>query len=204
MNTHSKVTRYALVGAGARSFMFSDALLDIYKRTSSLVALCDVNQQRMDFHNQVYARKYGAEPVPTWLAKDFDHMIAQQKPQVVIVATIDRLHHDYIIRSMEHCCDVITEKPMTTDLPKCRAILETVERTGRVAGDFQLPLFALALESEGIALAKRCRRSQIGPLRMATRYLAWSGLLSPLASRQTQFRRADGSQRQAPRFLECT
>jgi predicted dehydrogenase len=65
MNTHSKVTRYALVGAGARSFMFSDALLDIYKRTSSLVALCDVNQQRMDFHNQVYARKYGAEPVPT-------------------------------------------------------------------------------------------------------------------------------------------
>jgi predicted dehydrogenase len=131
MNTHSKVTRYALVGAGARSFMFSDALLDIYKSTSSLVALCDVNQQRMDFHNQVYARKYGAEPVPTWLAKDFDHLIAQQKPQVVIVATIDRLHHDYIIRSMEHGCDVITEKPMTTDLPKCRAILETVERTGR-------------------------------------------------------------------------
>jgi predicted dehydrogenase len=54
MNTHSKVIRYALVGAGARSFMFSDALLDIYKRASSLVALCDVNQQRMDFHNQVY------------------------------------------------------------------------------------------------------------------------------------------------------
>ena len=131
MSTHSKITRYALVGAGSRSFMFSDALLDIYKRTSSLVALCDVNQQRMDFHNQEYVRKYGAQPVPTWLAKDFDRMIAQLKPHVVIVATIDRLHHDYIIRAMEQGCEAITEKPMTTDVPKCRAILDTVERTGR-------------------------------------------------------------------------
>ena len=43
MSIHSKVTRYGLVGAGARSFMFSDALLDIYQGTSSLVALCDVS-----------------------------------------------------------------------------------------------------------------------------------------------------------------
>ena len=62
MSTRSKVTRYALVGAGARSFMFSEALLKIYKRTSSLVAICDVNQQRMDFHNEEYARKYGEQP----------------------------------------------------------------------------------------------------------------------------------------------
>jgi hypothetical protein len=44
MSTSSKVTRYALVGAGARSFMFSEALLKTYRRTSSLVAICDVNQ----------------------------------------------------------------------------------------------------------------------------------------------------------------
>jgi predicted dehydrogenase len=131
MSTSSKLTRYALVGAGARSFMFSEALLRTYKRTSSLVAICDINQQRMDFHNQVYAEKYGAQVVPTWLAGDFDRMVAQQKPHVVIVTTIDRLHHAYIIRAMERGCDVITEKPMTTDLDKCQAILEAVERTGR-------------------------------------------------------------------------
>jgi predicted dehydrogenase len=76
MSKHSKVTRYALVGTGARAFMFSEALLKIYKGSSSLVAICDVNQQRMDFHNEEYARKYGAQPVPTWLARDFDRMIA--------------------------------------------------------------------------------------------------------------------------------
>ena len=77
MSTSSKVTRYALVGAGARSFMFSEALLKNYRRTSSLVAICDVNQQRMDFHNQVYVQKYAARAVPTWLARDFDRMIAE-------------------------------------------------------------------------------------------------------------------------------
>ncbi|HSZ76655.1 MAG TPA: Gfo/Idh/MocA family oxidoreductase [Chthoniobacterales bacterium] len=131
MSASSKVTRYALVGAGARSFMFSEALLKTYRRTSSLVAICDVNQQRMDFHNQVYAQKYAAPAVPTWLARDFDRMIAEQKPHVVIVTAIDRVHHDYIIRAMERGCDVITEKPMTTDVVKCRAILEAVERSGR-------------------------------------------------------------------------
>jgi predicted dehydrogenase len=131
MSNQPKITRYALVGTGARSFMFGEALLDLYRDTSSLVAISDVNQQRMDFHNQEYARKYGAKPVPTWLAKDFDRMIVQEKPDVVIVTTIDRLHHDYIIRAMEHGCDVITEKPMTTDVAKCQAILEAVARTGR-------------------------------------------------------------------------
>ena len=76
MSKHPKVTRYALVGTGSRAFMFSDAMLKPYKDTSSLVAICDVNQHRMDFHNEEYARKYGAQPVPTWLARDFDRMIA--------------------------------------------------------------------------------------------------------------------------------
>jgi predicted dehydrogenase len=131
MAQSSKITRYALVGTGARSFMFSDAILNLYKRTSRLVALCDVNPVRMDFHNRQYARKYKAKAIPTYLAADFDRMIAEQKPHVVIVTSVDRTHHDYIIRAMELGCDVITEKPMTTDMAKCRAILDAVERTGR-------------------------------------------------------------------------
>ncbi len=43
MANSSKPTRYALVGTGARSFMFSDAILNLHKRTSRLVALCDPN-----------------------------------------------------------------------------------------------------------------------------------------------------------------
>ena len=44
---------------------------------------------------------------------------------------IDRTHHLYIIRAMELDRDVITGKPLTIDVEKCRAILDAVNRTGR-------------------------------------------------------------------------
>ena len=123
--------RYVIVGTGGRSRMFTDALLSTYKDTSELVGICDVNPLRMQYQNRVYGELYGVPPVPEYLAKDFDRMIAETKPHTVIVTSVDRTHHDYIIRAMELGCDAITEKPMTTDVAKCQAILDTVEKTGR-------------------------------------------------------------------------
>ena len=58
-------------------------------------------------------------------------MIAETKPDVVIVTTMDATHHQYICRAMELGCDAITEKPMTTDDAKARQIFDTIEKTGR-------------------------------------------------------------------------
>lgn len=123
--------RYVIVGLGGRSSMFTESLLTTYKDTSALVGLCDLNQTRMDFYNDKFVKTYGIEPIPTYKAEDFDRMIKEQKPQVVIVTTMDRTHHEYIIRAMDHGCDAITEKPMTTDVGKCQAILDAIKRTGR-------------------------------------------------------------------------
>jgi predicted dehydrogenase len=59
-------------------------------------------------------------------------MIADTKPDTVIVTTVDATHHLYITRAMELGCDVITEKPMTTDAAKMRAIFDVIARTGRL------------------------------------------------------------------------
>jgi predicted dehydrogenase len=124
--------RYVIVGTGARSFMFAESLLKTYKATSTLAAICDINPKRMAHHNEVYAKQYGVKkPIAMYLAADFGEMIRKEKPHTVIVTTIDRTHDDYIIRAMEAGCDVITEKPMTTDEMKCCAILDAVKRTGR-------------------------------------------------------------------------
>ena len=123
--------RYVIVGLGGRSIMFSEALFSTYRSTSILVGLCDTNQTRMDYNNDLFAEKFRTRPIRTYLAQDFDKMMRREKPHVVIVTTMDRTHHEYIIRAMELGCDVITEKPMTTDADKCRAILDAVERTGR-------------------------------------------------------------------------
>ena len=62
---------------------------------------------------------------------DCDRMLTEVKPDVAIVTTIDRYHHEYIIKALEAGADVIVEKPMTIDEEKCKAILEAEKRTGR-------------------------------------------------------------------------
>ncbi|MDP6154442.1 MAG: Gfo/Idh/MocA family oxidoreductase [Phycisphaeraceae bacterium] len=127
----SKKTQYALVGTGGRALMYIDALVDKYSDNNELVGLCDVSQVRMDWYNGQIKDRWGAEPVPTYHADDFDKMVAECKPDTVIVTTADFMHHHYIIRSMELGCNAITEKPMTIDGEKASAIFEAIERTGR-------------------------------------------------------------------------
>ena len=124
-------TRYALAGTGARAQMYLDAILKTYTSNSSLVALCDLNRKRMQLAKEMYAEEIGNRKLPGYRPRDFDRMVAEARPDVVIVTTVDRSHHQYIIRAMELGCDVITEKPMTVDAEKCQAILDTVKRTGR-------------------------------------------------------------------------
>ncbi len=122
--------RYALVGTGSRAGMFVQAIGETYAQYASLVGLCDLSQTRMDWYNrQLEARGHAA--LPSYKASDFDQMIAETQPDVVIVCTIDKTHHSYIIRAMELGCDVISEKPMTTDETKVKAIFEAIARTGR-------------------------------------------------------------------------
>ncbi|NMA82267.1 MAG: Gfo/Idh/MocA family oxidoreductase [Epulopiscium sp.] len=123
--------RYVQVGVGGRARFFYEAIVKDYKETSELVAFCDINQTRMDFANKTLQDVHGMDPVPTYKSNEFDKMIQEMKPDYVIVTTVDRTHDHYIIRAMELGCDVITEKPMTTDEKKAQAILDAIERTGK-------------------------------------------------------------------------
>ena len=123
--------RYALVGAGGRAGLYIEALLTTYAGVGELVALCDLSQTRMNWYNQQLAARLGMPPLPTYAAADFDRMIIETKAETVIVTTMDCTHHTYITRAMALGCDVITEKPMTTDLEKLRLIFATIQETGR-------------------------------------------------------------------------
>jgi predicted dehydrogenase len=111
--------------------MYTHALLTTYADRAELVAFCDMNQTRMDYWNRRYREKLNAEPVPTYKPEQFEQMVKERGVDAVIVTSIDRTHHRYIIRAMELGCDAITEKPMTIDAAKCQAILEAQKRTGR-------------------------------------------------------------------------
>ena len=131
MEMSKQKRRYALVGTGGRAKMFVDALAGSYRATNELVALCDLSQTRMDWYNDLLAEEHDHPAVPTYHADDFERMVDEVKPDAIIVTTMDSTHHEYIVRAMELGCDAISEKPMTIDAEKARAIFDAIERTGR-------------------------------------------------------------------------
>lgn len=115
---------YVLTGAGSRGLaMYAEPITRQFQETAHLVGIYDPNPLRARY----VSRRCGGVPV----FEDFDQMLAHTQPATVIVTTVDRYHHEYILRALEAGCDVITEKPMTIDAQKCRAILAAEQRTGK-------------------------------------------------------------------------
>jgi predicted dehydrogenase len=114
--------RIAFVGVGHRATRFIDELAGPGHAEAELVGFCDTSRTRMAAQNRWLAEKHLHAPVPTYGPEDFTRMLRDQRPDVVVVATVDAQHHAYIVRCLELGCDVITEKPMTTDPEKCRLI----------------------------------------------------------------------------------
>jgi predicted dehydrogenase len=121
--------RYAQVGLGSRAAMFLEAVVELFADGCELVGLCDNNDGRLRMYAE-WARERGAE-AKSYTDGEFDRMIAETKPDVVVVTSKDCTHDRYICRAMELGCDVITEKPMTIDEHRCQRILDTQKETGR-------------------------------------------------------------------------
>lgn len=103
--------------------MYAKPITERFRETAELVGLFDINGARASFVSQ----QVGGVPV----YGDFDQMLAQAKPDCVIVTTMDRYHHEYVVRALDAGCDAITEKPMAIDDEKVRAIFAAEDRNRR-------------------------------------------------------------------------
>lgn len=138
--------RVAIVGTGSRAAMFVRGIVE--RPSTSVVAILEPNAVRAAYYNDLLTT-LGAATVPVYKPDQYKEMLENEKIEAVVVTCIDALHHLYIIPALEAggrrprrimrypsllkslIVRVLTEKPMTTDVDKCRAILETVQRTGR-------------------------------------------------------------------------
>jgi predicted dehydrogenase len=103
--------------------MYGEPITQYFSERARVAGVFDVNPTR--------AARLAAACNHAPCFNDFDAMLQQTRPDCVIVTTVDRYHHEYIIRSLAAGCDVITEKPMTIDDEKCRAILAAERQSGR-------------------------------------------------------------------------
>ncbi|MBD2847715.1 Gfo/Idh/MocA family oxidoreductase [Paenibacillus sp. IB182496] len=135
--------KIALVGAGSRALhMFAKPLAEELKPFVDFCGVYDLNRKRAELLSQ----DCGGIPV----YDSFEAMLGEARPDTVVVASTDSTHHEYIVAALQAGCDVISEKPMTTDAAKCEAILKAEQDSGRrVTVTFNLrfaPYFARVKE----------------------------------------------------------
>lgn len=123
-NSEKKLT-VALVGTGSRGCeMWGRSILKSYGQYIEFVGLCDINPGHLEF-----AKEFLEVSCPTYT--DFEKMMKETNPELLIVCTVDATHHEFIIKGMEMGANILTEKPMTTDEKKIQAILDAEKRTGK-------------------------------------------------------------------------
>jgi predicted dehydrogenase len=123
--SQSKKLKVVLVGTGIRGITFwGKRLIEQYKDKLEFVGLSDSNPGRLK-----YAKSYMGVSCNTYI--DFDKMLLDQKPDLVIVCTKDSNHDEFIVKGLDFGCDVLTEKPLTTDEKKCQRIIDAEKRSNK-------------------------------------------------------------------------
>ena len=121
----AKKLRVALIGTGIRGTSFwGKRLVDNYSDILEFVGISDINPGRLAF-----AKKFMNVSCPTFVS--FDQMLIETKPDLLIVTTKDSNHHEFIIKGLDFGCDVLTEKPLTTDEKKCQDIIDAERRSNK-------------------------------------------------------------------------
>ena len=121
----SKKLKVTLVGTGVRGISFwGKRLVEQYPDKLEFVGLCDSNPGRVKFAKEFMGVNCGTYT-------DFDKMLKETKPNLVIVCTKDSNHHEFIVKGLDFGADVLTEKPLTIDEDKCREIVAAERRNNR-------------------------------------------------------------------------
>lgn len=125
MQVPEKKTRLAIVGTGHRGVgMWGKDIVEKYGSSTEFVGLCDINPGRLE-----YAKRHIGTSCPVFT--DFETMLQKTKPDTVIVTTVDGNHHTFITKALEMGCNVITEKPLTTDEVKLKQILDAEKNSNK-------------------------------------------------------------------------
>ena len=116
--------RYCIAGASGRGYeMYARSIIgDNFKDYAELAGIYDINIGRSE-----YVSKHTGVKV----YDDFDVMLTTEKPDAVIVTTMDSFHCEYAVRAMKAGFDVIVEKPMCITAEQAYEMLETEKQTGK-------------------------------------------------------------------------
>ncbi len=121
----SRKKRCVVVGIGNRAHSWISGIVEQHPEAAELVGLCDPNLDRCHDINAKYktaAAVYG----------DYDRMLAETAPDLVIVTSPDSFHCEHIVKALAAGYRVATEKPLCTTLEDAATILDAERRSGHL------------------------------------------------------------------------
>lgn len=119
--------KIAIVGTGIRGItMWGSSVLKEYPDQIEFVGLCDINPGRLEL-----AKKTIGVSCPTYSDLEFEKMMKETKPDILVVTSTDDTHDYYIKRGMELGANIICEKPMAIDEKKIQTIIDAEKNTGK-------------------------------------------------------------------------
>lgn len=95
----------------------------------TIVALCDVDQRQLQPTAERVIKESGNTPK---LHRDFREMLAQEKPEICIVATPDHWHPLITIEAAQAGAHIYVEKPLGHTINEGRAMVSAARRNLRV------------------------------------------------------------------------
>jgi len=116
--------RVAVIGAGTFGFVHLKTYSQLAREGRvEIVAAADVSEAAL----AACAKEFG---VPTY--RDYQDMLAAEKPHAVSVVTPDHTHCEIVCRALEAGCHVIVEKPMDVTVAGCEAMTAAAREHGRI------------------------------------------------------------------------
>ncbi len=117
--------KIAFIGASARSRAFLNALKNDFADKYHICALMDVERGKMENL---------AEDVNIKLNfyTDFDELCKNEKPDLLLISSVDATHCEYIVKALDMKIDSLCEKPLCVSLDQCRQIQAARQRNPEV------------------------------------------------------------------------
>jgi predicted dehydrogenase len=140
--------RMAVLGCGPRGRSQARAIQQHPR--AELVALCDLDAQRLDIlaDELGVAARFG----------DFEQMIREQRPDVMHIPTASRFHAELAIAALQLGCHVDVEKPLTLTLDE----LDRLMAAQRASGKLLAPHHQAAVSPPATKLRELVQQGYIG------------------------------------------
>lgn len=120
--------RVALIGTGW--YGKSDLFRLIQVAEVEVVGLCDVDSKQLEAAGELVATRQKSGKVPA-LYEDYKELLAQEKPEYVLVGTPDHWHALIAIDAIKSGAHVYLQKPISVDVIEGEAILAAARKYDR-------------------------------------------------------------------------